>query len=219
MLVSTRRMVVSSMGAIALSLLVSSAQAQAVPSAGQSAIAALRQSLPRDTAQAYFAQALDPRPLPGAGGGAYQYFGGSLGKGAIFWSPSTGAQHTFGNLLSYHELLGREQGLGYPRTSPRPLDADGEFGCDPDETLLYQRFVRSAARERPQLAPGDLPLRDEHGRVRGAQAAVLTSPRAYRCAPSEAQRAPCEQETEQREQADWQEVTHRQVLRLGAGAV
>lgn len=139
MLLSHGRFIAGLVGAVVFSLLVSSAQAQA--SSAQASIDAKRRTIPRTTAEGYFAQALEPVALVAPDGGASQLFGGSTGRGAIYWSPSTGAHIVYGNVLRYYEVTGAQQGFGYPQTDP--IAGPGTW-CD-DETTFHQRFVRSSA--------------------------------------------------------------------------
>jgi uncharacterized protein with LGFP repeats len=58
------------------------------------------------------------------GFGAFQFFGGPVGDGAIYWSPGGGAWEVHGAILQRWREMGYERGLGYPLTDERTT-ADG----------------------------------------------------------------------------------------------
>ena len=124
------------LGALGIAVLTTSALAQSASPAGTSAINAKRNGT--RVPAGYFARAADPTPQRGSGDGAYQYFSGNQGDGAIYWSPKTGAHIVYGPILIYFERNGREERIGYPINDPLPGPGDG---CDLADTVRRQSFA------------------------------------------------------------------------------
>jgi hypothetical protein len=123
------------LGALGIAVVASSAVAQSASSAGASAINAKRNGT--RVPAGYYAKPTGSAPRRGAGDGAYQYFSGSQGSGAIYWSPKTGAHLIYGPILAYFERNGHEERIGYPVDDPLPGPGTG---CDAPDTVRRQSF-------------------------------------------------------------------------------
>jgi hypothetical protein len=99
--------------------------------------------LPSDLRIAYFDRPHQAAPVQSPDGGAYQWFSGTLGDGAIYWSQYTGAHIIHEPFLEFFEESGHEQFLGYPATDAiAGPDANKVLGtCSHEETRFRQRFV------------------------------------------------------------------------------
>jgi hypothetical protein len=124
------------LGAVGVAFLATSALAQSASPAAVSAINAKKNGT--RVPAGYYARTADPVPQRGAGDGAYQYFSGNQGNGAIFWSPKTGAHLVYGAILHYFERNGHEERIGYPINDP--LTGPGD-GCDAPNTVRRQSFA------------------------------------------------------------------------------
>ena len=134
------------LSALGIAVLTTSALAQSATPAGTAAINAKRNQT-RLPAGYYARPAAEPQR--GAADGAYQYFTGSQGDGAIYWSPNTGAHLIYGNILFYFERQGRETAIGYPTNDPLPGPCDG---CDAPDTVRRQSFALPSRVSRNQIA-------------------------------------------------------------------
>lgn len=83
---------------------------------------------------AYFDTKVNPVPQQTPDGGAFQYFQGSIGLGAIYsYAQTNGAVDThpiYGDILTTWAALGWETRLGYPRSDEMPAeDRSAETPC------------------------------------------------------------------------------------------
>ena len=153
-----RRGAAGMIGALGIAVLTTTALAQSATSAATSAINAKRNStrLPAG----YYARPVDQVPQRATGDGAYQYFSGNQGKGAIYWSSKTGAHLIYGPILNYFERNGHEEGIGYPVEDP--LSGPGP-GCVEPDTVRRQSFT--------------IPARVSNSRLSVAQTVLCEGPR------------------------------------------
>ena len=101
------------------------------------AFAEKEKAIPADLRRDYYATVAN-EPGSTEHGGAYQYFAGALGDGAIYWSEQTGAHLMYGAILLHFERSGREHVYGYPIEDVQP--GDPQSVCAPD-TVATQHFV------------------------------------------------------------------------------
>ena len=137
---SLKPWIVSTCAAIVLATSVPQASAlQRAASPGASAINARATSIPATLRRDYYEISSGEVGI-GASGGAWQYFRGQKGDGAIYWSAKTGAHLVYGAYLDYFARHGEEAGLGYPASDPIPGRDDR---CDSD-AYAYQFFEKIA---------------------------------------------------------------------------
>ena len=105
---------------------------------GASAISSRAASIPAALRRDYYATAVG-EPGLGESGGAWHYFRGEKGQGAIYWSAATGAQLVYGPFLDYYARNGEEGYFGYPVGDPVRGPNDR---CDGD-AYAYQVFQRA----------------------------------------------------------------------------
>jgi len=79
------------------------------------------------------------------GVGAFQYFTGPEGRGAIYWSQPSGANAIYGTILDKWSSLGWETGLGYPTRDRAPTT--GQAG----RTSTFAQFEGGEVRSRAAI--------------------------------------------------------------------
>lgn len=72
-------------------------------------------------------------------GAAYQHFAGTLGSGAIYWTPKYGAVIVYGEILNAYLWLREHRAVGYPVRDSRDGPRDS---CVDPTTKKTQRFSR-----------------------------------------------------------------------------
>lgn len=116
--VNLRRSLVHALACLALamgSLAISNhASASAASGPGVSAVNAKLASISSGLKAEYFKNKENSVPQWTPSGGVFQYFNGSSGEGAIYWSSGTGAHVIYGAILVFWRQSGYEVVDGYP---------------------------------------------------------------------------------------------------------
>lgn len=90
-------------------------------------------------AREYYAKAVNTVPQVDRDGSVYQFFSGSRGDGAIYWTSQFGAHIVYGAFLDYFLTKGKQEDIGYPVKDP--VNGPGD-GCPEGSVLKRQIFAR-----------------------------------------------------------------------------